>query len=75
MPVYRIYWFDQDDHITEADYLIAEAGKDMREAAAAHLGMASSVEIWRQARCVVRVDGPAGRAVGGAKLPEITCSA
>ena len=23
MPAYRIYWFDQDDHVTEADYLIA----------------------------------------------------
>ena len=30
MPAYRIYWFDQDDHVTEADYLIADADDDVR---------------------------------------------
>ena len=30
LPAYRIYWFDQDDHVTEADYLIADADDDVR---------------------------------------------
>jgi hypothetical protein len=30
MPAYRIYWFDQDDHVTEADHLIADADDDVR---------------------------------------------
>jgi hypothetical protein len=63
MPAYRIYWFDQNDHVSEADYLIADADDDVRVGAAAHLGMASAVEVWHQARRVVRVsadkpDGP-----------------
>ena len=61
MPAYRIYWLDQDDHITEADYLIAEADDNVREGAGSHLGMASAVEVWHQTRRVVRVsaDKPA----------------
>jgi hypothetical protein len=55
MPAYRIYWLNQDDHITEADWLIAEADDDLRAGAASHLGRASSVEIWHRARRVVRV--------------------
>ena len=55
MPAYRIYWLDQDNHVTEADCLIAEADDDVREGAEAHLGMASAVEVWHQARRVVRV--------------------
>ena len=30
MPVYRIFWFDQDDHITKADYLLADADDQVR---------------------------------------------
>lgn len=30
MPAYRIYWLDQDDHITEADCLIGEADDNAR---------------------------------------------
>jgi hypothetical protein len=61
MPAYRIYWFDQDDHVIEADHLIAEADDDVRAGAVSHLGMASAVEVWHQARRVVRVsaDKPA----------------
>jgi hypothetical protein len=55
MPVYRIYWFNQDDHITEADWLIAEADDDLQVGAASHLGTASTVEVWHQARRIVRV--------------------
>jgi hypothetical protein len=33
LPAYRIYWFNQDDHVTEADYLIAEADSDVRDEA------------------------------------------
>jgi hypothetical protein len=55
MPAYRIYWLDQDDHVTEADYLIAEADDDVRDGAASHLGIASAVEVWHWARRVVRV--------------------
>jgi hypothetical protein len=63
MPAYRIYWFDQNDHVSEADYLIADADDDVRVGAAAHLGVASAVEVWHHARRVVRVsadkpDGP-----------------
>ena len=54
MPAYRIYWFDQNGHVTETDYLIAEADDDVRDWAAAHLGIASAVEVWHQARRVVR---------------------
>ena len=61
MPAYRIYWFSQDDHVTGADYLIAEADDDVRDGAAARLGRASAVEVWHQTRRVVRVsaDKPA----------------
>ena len=61
MPAYRIYWFDRDDRISEADYLIADADDDVRAGAASYLGMASTVEVWHQARRVVRVsaDKPA----------------
>ena len=61
MPAYRIYWFDRDDRISEADYLIADADDDVRAGAASYLGMASAVEVWHQARRVVRVsaDKPA----------------
>jgi hypothetical protein len=45
MPAYRIYWFDQNGHVTETDYLIAEADDDVRDWAAAHLGIASAVEV------------------------------
>ena len=55
MPAYRIYWFDQDDHVIEADHLIAEADDDVREAAASRLGKTSAVEVWHQARRIVRV--------------------
>ncbi len=55
MPAYRIYWFNQDEHITEADWLIAEADDDMRAGAASHLGTASAIEVWHQARRLVRV--------------------
>jgi hypothetical protein len=55
MPAYRIYWFDQADHISEADYLIADADDDVRAGAASFLGVASAIEIWHQARRVVRV--------------------
>ncbi len=55
MPAYRIYWLDQDDRITEADGLIAEADDDVREGAELHVGMASAVEVWRRARRIVRV--------------------
>jgi hypothetical protein len=54
MPAYRIYWFDQNDHVTEADWLIAEAD-DVRAGAVSHLGTASAVEVWRRARRLVRV--------------------
>ena len=57
MPAYRIYWFDRDDHVTEADYLIADADDEVRARAAAYLGMASAVEVWHWARRVVRVSG------------------
>jgi hypothetical protein len=61
MPAYRIYWFDRDDHVTEADYLIAAADDDVRDVAASYLGMTSAVEVWHWARRVVRVsvDKPA----------------
>jgi hypothetical protein len=55
MPAYRIYWFDQDDHVIEADYFIAEADADLPEGAKLHLGMASAVEVWRRAHRVLRV--------------------
>ena len=57
MPAYRIYWFDQDDHVTEADYLIADADDDVRGGAASYLEKASAVEVWHWARLVVRVEG------------------
>jgi hypothetical protein len=50
MPAYRIYWLDRDDHITEADWLIAETDDDVREVAASYLEKASAVEIWHHAR-------------------------
>ena len=43
MPAYRIYWFDQADRISEADFLIADADDAVREGAASYLGMASAV--------------------------------
>jgi hypothetical protein len=55
MPAYRIYWFDQDDHVAEADILIADADDEVREVAESYLGRASAVEVWHQARRVVRV--------------------
>jgi hypothetical protein len=55
MPAYRIYWFDQDDHITTADWLVAETDDDVRAGAASYVGTASAVEVWHQARRVVRV--------------------
>jgi len=55
VPTYRIYWLDQDGHIIRGDYLIAAAEDDVPAAAAAHLGTASAVEVWHQARRVVRV--------------------
>ncbi len=45
MPAYRIYWFNQDDHITEVDWLIAAADDDLRVGAASYLGTASAVEV------------------------------
>ena len=61
VPAYRIYWFDRDDRISEADYLIADADDDVRAGAASRLGRASAVEVWDQTRFVVRVsaDKPA----------------
>jgi hypothetical protein len=41
MPAYRIYWLDRDNHVTEADSLIAEADDDARDGKASYLGMAS----------------------------------
>jgi len=54
MPAYRIYWLDQDNHITEADCLIGEADDNVREAICAHLGTAAAVEVWHRARLVAR---------------------
>ena len=59
VPAYRIYWFNQDDHITEVDYLIAETDEDVRAEAASYLRMASAVEVWHWARRVVRVSASA----------------
>jgi hypothetical protein len=64
MPAYRIYWFDQDDHVIETDHLIADADDDVREAAASRLGMTSAVEVWHHARCVASV-GRQGGALNG----------
>jgi hypothetical protein len=63
MPAYRIYWFDQADHVSEADYLIADADDAVRDEAASYLGRASAVEVWHHARRVVRVsaDKPTSR--------------
>jgi hypothetical protein len=55
MPAYRIYWLNQDDHITEADWLIVDVDDEVREVAASYLGKASAVEIWHHARRIVRV--------------------
>jgi hypothetical protein len=55
MPTYRIYWFSQNNHVTGADYLIAEADDDVRDLAASRLGRAWAVEVWDQTRFVVRV--------------------
>ena len=55
MPAYRIYWLDRADHVTEADVLIADADDEVRLKAASYLGTASAVEVWHQARRVVRV--------------------
>jgi hypothetical protein len=51
MPAYRIYWFDQDGHVTEADYLVADTDDDVRASTASYLRMASAVEVgtWRVA--------------------------
>jgi hypothetical protein len=57
MPAYRIYWFDQNDHVTETDDLIAETDDDVRAGVASYLRMASAVEVWHWARRVVRVSG------------------
>ena len=48
MPAYLIYWFDQDDHVTEADYLIADADDDVR-GGASYISKASAVEVWHWA--------------------------
>jgi hypothetical protein len=66
MPAYRIYWFDPADHVSEADYLIADADDEVRAGAAAHLGMASAVEVWHRARRVVRVSADKLDLTGGA---------
>jgi hypothetical protein len=58
MPAYRIYWFDHYDHVVEADYLIADADEDVPEGAKSRLGMASAVEVWHQARRLVRIGSP-----------------
>ena len=50
VPAYRIYWFNQDNHITEVDYLIAETDDDVRAELASYLRMASAVEVWHWAR-------------------------
>jgi hypothetical protein len=55
MPAYRIYWLDQDGHVTEGDGLVAAADDDVREAAQSRVGMAAAVEVWHGERCVVRV--------------------
>jgi hypothetical protein len=55
MPAYRIYWFDRDDHVTEADVFIADADDEVRASVAAYLGSASAVEVWHRARLIVRV--------------------
>jgi hypothetical protein len=54
MPAYRIYWFNQDYQVTEADWLIANADDEVR-VVASYLGSASAVEVWHHARRVVRV--------------------
>ena len=38
MPAYRIYWLDEDNHITAADCLIADTDEIVRTGAGAHLG-------------------------------------
>ncbi|HET7882824.1 MAG TPA: hypothetical protein VFL55_18215 [Acetobacteraceae bacterium] len=55
MPAYRIYWMDQDNHITEADCLIADTDEVVRNGAGAHIGTASAVEVWHGSRLIVRV--------------------
>src|SRR3954471_12079140 len=71
MPAYRIYWLDQNDHVAEADYLIADADDDVRAGATAYLGMASAVEGWHHARRVVRVsaDKPLAELFNRFRLP------
>lgn len=55
MPAYRIYWLDKDNHITEADCLIADTDEIIRNGVGAQLGTASAVEVWQGTRMVVRV--------------------
>src|ERR1700730_7772386 len=69
MPAYRIYWLDQDNHITEGDWLIAEADDDVRAGAASYLSRASAVEVWHQTRRVVR--GPTNKPVPAGRLIEV----
>ncbi len=68
MLAYRIYWFDQDDHVTEADFLIADTDDDVRARAAVYRGTASAVEVWHRARRLVRVTAPSSSADGSRSL-------
>ena len=53
MPLYRIYWLGQDDHIDAADYIECES--DSEAAAKGHelIGAHAAVELWLEKRYVV----------------------
>jgi hypothetical protein len=58
----HLFWLDQNDQVTEAGCLIAEADYDAREGTGSPLGMALAIEVWHRARRVVGMSAnkPAG---------------
>ena len=46
MPIYRIYWLNENDRITKADLLIADNDRMVREGVRQLLVDAGTIEVW-----------------------------
>ena len=53
MPLYRIYWLGQDDHIDAADYIECETDSEAAAKGQELIGPHAAVELWLEKRYVV----------------------
>ena len=59
MPLYRIYWLGQDDHIDAADYIECASDAEAATKGRELIGPHAAVELWLEKRYVAKLPAEA----------------